>query len=438
MSVRSSRRWAALPAAALLALTVTSCSGDDPEPEEETAGSSAAPAAPATVPLEAEGLPEGAAVGVVVSLASAGDSGAQWNEAAEGAEVAAYRLGLGGTPVDVVAADDRGTIDGAAQAVRDLADQGVAGIVVASSGPHVSGAVDAAVETGVPLLMPYAPNPSLPDGAPVWLTGPSQTTITDELTRAIGAAGVSKPVLVDAGGGELPTLAPAAQRALAVTAPVSAADRLSTEIARLADAAEVDSVVVTGPAARQAVMVRALQGSAVSLPVFLSPDALSPVLARDLVEADGSLSSEMVTVGEEASDVAALSPGATGESLSAYFAAVRAAAADPAVEDFFDGEPFATIAGSADTRSHDAVVALARAAAAAGSTEPGAVADALGGLRLGRGDGLTGSGLDFTSQRALPADQVVALQATSQDPGVRPVSGSAPAPRLFWFAVPRG
>ena len=46
MSVRSSRRWAALPAAALLTLGVTSCSGDAPEPEE-AAESTAAPATPA-------------------------------------------------------------------------------------------------------------------------------------------------------------------------------------------------------------------------------------------------------------------------------------------------------------------------------------------------------------------------------------------------------
>ena len=118
--------------------------------------------------------------------------------------------------------------------------------------------------------------------------------------------------------------------------------------------------------------------------------------------------------------------------------ALRSAAADPAVEDFFDGEPFASVAGSADTRSHDAVLALAHAAAGAGSAEPSAVADALGSLRLDRADGLTGAGLDFTSQAALPADQVVALQGTTQDPGVRPEPGSAPSPRLFWFAVPRG
>lgn len=76
MSVRSSRRWAALPAAALLALAVTSCSGDDAEPED-AAESTAAPATPAAVPLEAEGLPEGASIGVVVSLSSPDDSGSQ-------------------------------------------------------------------------------------------------------------------------------------------------------------------------------------------------------------------------------------------------------------------------------------------------------------------------------------------------------------------------
>ncbi len=433
--MRSSRRWAALPAAALLVLAAASCSGDEPE-EDAAVEATATPASPATVPLVAEGLPDGVTVGVIVSLASAGDSGSQWSEAAQGAEVAAYRFGLGGTAVDVVAADDGGTADGAATAVQDLADQGVVGIVVASSGPHVAGAVRAAADTGVPVLLPYAPAPPLPDGAPVWLTGPDQPTIADVLTRAIGSAGVSKPVLVDAGGGGLPTLTPAVERALAVSAPETAASRLAAEIGRLAGDAEVDSVVVTGPAARQAVLVRALQGAAVTLPVFLTPDALSPVLATDLAGADGSLSSEMVTVGEESGDVAALAPGATGEALSAYFAAVRAAGADPAVEDFFDGEAFTTVAGSADTRSHDAVVALARAAASAGSADPAAVADALGGLALDRSDGLTGAGLDFTGQRAQAPDQVVALQSTAQDPGVRPVSGSAPAPRLFWFPVP--
>lgn len=436
MSTRSLRRRAALPAVVLLALSVSACSGGDEPEEEDSAGSAGTPATPVAVPISADGLPEGVKVGVVVSLVSAGDSGSQWSRAAEGAEVAAYRLGLGGSAVDVVPADDQGTADGGVAAVEELVAQGVSGIVLATSGPHVNAAVAAAEEAGVPVLLPYAPNPDLPETG-AWLTGPTQAAINDTLIGAVGAAGASKPVLVDAGGGELDELTPAAQLALSETAPPQAATRLAGQISDLAADAQADSVVVTGPAARQAVVVRALQGASVTLPVFLTPDALSPVLAADLVESDGSLDSELVTVGQAAGDAGALEPGSAGDALSAYFAGVRAAAADPGVEDFFDGQPFAGVAGAADARSHDAVVALARAAAEAQSADPADVASALGGLELGRADGLAASTLDFTEQRALPADEVVTLQSTPQDPGVRPVAGTDEAPRLSWFAVPR-
>ncbi len=436
MSVPRRHARAGLGTAALVVLALTACSGGD-EPDDEPAGSSAQPAPPVAVPIAAEGLPEGVTIGVVVSLTSPEDPGDQWSRAAEGAEVAAYRLGLGGTPVDVVAVNDAGTTDGAAAAVEDLAGRGVSGIVVATSGPHVSGAVDAADAAGVPLLLPYAADPDLPADGAAWLTGPTRPAIDEALVAALRVGEVSKPALVDAGGGEPAGLTPVDRRALAEGAPDQAVTRLARDLATLAADAAVDSVVVTGPAAQQAVVVRALQGAAVPLPVYLTPDALSPVLAADLVGSDGSLSSELVTVGPATGDAAALAPGAAGDALSAYFAGLRAAAADPGVEDFFDGRPFAEVAADADTRSHDAVVALVRAAAEAGSADPADVAAALDGLALDRADGLAGAGLDFSGQAALPADEVVTLEATPQDPGLRPAPVAGEAPRLHWFAAAR-
>ncbi len=438
MSTGSSRRWAALGAVAAVALTVSACTGSDPE-EEQPTGSSAAPAAaPAAVPLSADEVPPGLKVGVIVSLASQGDSGVQWSRAAQGAEVAAYRFGEGGAPVDVVPVDDRGTQQGASAAVDELVREQVAGIVLASSGPHVNGSIKAAAEAGIPVLMPYAPDPDLPDGAPAWLTGPAQGAIKSTIAGALGRTGVSKPVLVDAGGGEIAGLSLADRLALPVSAQPPVAERLANDIARQVDRGSADSVIVTGAAARQAVMVRALQGAGVSVPFILTPDALSPALATDLAESQGSLSSELVTVGDDAGDLGALEPGAAGDALSAYFAALRAAAEDASVEAFFDGQPFSTVAPYADIRSHDAVVVIARAAAAAGSTDPAEVADALGRLQLGRTDGLVGASLDLTSQQAMPAGEVVALQATSQDPGVRPVPTDEQGPGLSWFPVPQG
>ena len=38
----------------------------------------------------------------------------------------------------------------------ELAEEGVSGIVMATEGKHVTGALDAASELGVPVLLPYA------------------------------------------------------------------------------------------------------------------------------------------------------------------------------------------------------------------------------------------------------------------------------------------
>ena len=269
------------------------------------------------------------------------------------------------------------------------------------------------------MLLPYETDGAgLPDGA--WLTGPDREQVVSALAKALAADGLGRPVVVDAGGG-----APSGIDALS-TYPFRAggdASRIAGRIARQTrSGARVDSVVVTGPAAQQATVVQALQGENVQVPVLLTPEALSPVFATTLVELDGTLAGHLTTVGPDAADVAAMAPGAEGQSLSAYFAALRATAGDDGVEDFFDAEPFATVSDTADTRSHDAVVALVTAAAEAGSAAPEAVAKALSGLTVTRADGLAGPELDFSAPSALADDAVTALQASTQSPGLRPAS----------------
>ena len=109
---------------------------------------------------------------------------------------------------------------------------------------------------------------------------------------------------------------------------------------------------------------------------------------------------------------------------------------DPAAVDILDGQPFGdAAAGGADVASHDAVVALVRAAAQAGSTDPAAVGRALATLRLDHGDGLAGGDLDLTGYVALSTDAVVTLVSTNQDPGLRATSKAHPL--LYWF-TPKG
>ncbi|GAB3787694.1 ABC transporter substrate-binding protein [Nocardioides ungokensis] len=422
-----------LPVAGLatlaLAAGLTACSSSA---SEEAQG---APARPAPVALDAVQAPDEVKVGVLVSLTSAPGEGSDWSKAAEGARVAAYRFGLGDVSVTLRPMDDKGTSKGAAAAVQRLASDGVSGIVVASEGDHVRAAVDAASKAGIPVLLPYETDAAgLPDHA--WVTGPDRAQVASALTSALSDRGVSRPALVDAGGGKPDGMSPSASyRFHAGDDPTKLADA----IAKQAGAGKgPDSVLVSGPAQLQATVVQALQGANVTLPVFLTPDALSPAFATTLAGLDGTLSGSLTTVGPDAGDVAAMGSGDDGQALSAYFAALRATAGDSKVTDFFDGQPFATVSDDADTRSHDAVVALVAAAAKAGSVDPADVADALAGLQVTHADGLAGPSLDFSSPDALADDEVAVLQASTQSPGLRPVAATPgpPAPQLFWFTAP--
>ena len=410
-------------AAVVLGSALSSCSAVQSEEAQGT------PAKPSPVALDAAEAPDDLAIGVVVSLTG---EGSDWSEPAEGAQVATYRYGLGERAVVLRPVDDKGTTKGATAAVGKLLDQGVSGIVMATEGDHVRAAVTRAATAGVPVLLPYETDAvGLPDGA--WLTGPDRGQVVSALAKALAASGLGRPVVVDAGGGE-----PKGIDALTTYRFRGGSDALRTA-ARIAkstrSSARVDSVVVTGPAAQQAIVVQALQGENVQVPVLLTPAALSPVFATTLVERDGTLAGSLTTVGPDAADVAAMTPGAEGQALSAYFAALRATAGDDGVEDFFDAQPFSTVSDTADTRSHDAVIALVTAAARAQSAAPEDVAQALDGLTVTRADGLAGPELDFSTPSALADKAVIALQSSTQSPGLRPAT-TAPQPQLFWFTAP--
>ena len=390
------------------------------------------PAKTTPVSLSLRGAPKQIDIGVVVTLTSEPGQGADWSTAAEGAGVAGYRYREGGLDVRIVPVNDEGTSDGAAAAVRRLVAKKVAGIVLATEGSHLSGALDAAGSTGVPVLLPYSTDTSdLGDDA--WLTGPDNEQVGEAMGTALDEQSVDRPLLVDAGGGTPDGLV--TTRRITFD-PVGDPANLARRVQRLTDKGpQVDGVVVSGPTEVQAELVAGLQGRDLGIPVLLTPQALSPRFAPDLDEAGGSLAADLTTVGIENGDTAALQPGARGVTASAFLAALRSAAEDRDLTDFFDDQPFRTVAADADTRSHDAVVALVHASAAAGSTQPDEVAAALTGLRLTSEDGLGGPDLAFDEQHtALGATQVVTLTSTPQGVGLRPGDGSTP--QLSWFSSP--
>ncbi|BDZ49536.1 hypothetical protein GCM10025867_17770 [Frondihabitans sucicola] len=400
-----------------------------------SSGGNAAEAVPATVPvsISAPHVPGDTKLGVVLTLGTG--EGSEWSGAAQGALVAQRRLALGGTDVALITQNDGGTSAGAKKAVDALVARGVAGIVVASSGAHVQAAVDAAATAGVPVVLPYEQSPS--DDA--WSLAPVSSDIGAGLARALD--GAKAPLLVDLGG--------TAPTGISFTRIVKDDgtqddDGLAAEVAGLTGvtsgssetaapaATRADAILVSGPAAREASFLASLQSTDVSVPVVLTPDATSPAFGTALVAAGGSTSGSFTTAGVEADDAVALQPDASGRAMSAFLTGVRVLSGSSSAKNLTGDQAFSAVAASADSRSHDAVVALARAVSSARSADPAAVATALGGLRLGVADGIAGPALDLAKHQALTGPTTV-LYASGQPLGLRGDATTDDQP-LIWFA----
>ena len=402
----------------------------------------------ATVPvaLKAEGLPKDFSLGVVLTLGQSGEPGSAYNQGAQGAVVAAQRFSRGGADVALSAQNDHGTAGGARAAVQTLAKQGVSGIVVATTGSQARAAAKAAEELGVPVILPYA-EPSNP-GQATWTTEPSGSSTQAALRTAL--SGKKRVLLVNDGGGSPGSVGISQTlnladfnevRDLAQEAAIRTGDQLRPPAkdapagtASTKEANPADAVVVSAATPqRLARLVQALQARDVSVPVIMPDGATAPAFASTLAELDGAASGQLVSIASAGGDATALQQDAQGRGMSAFLSAVRLASGDPEVMNLTNDAPFSDDAWAADARSHDAVVALVRAAASARSGDPAKVGAALRTMAFGPADGLAGPALDFSRPTALTAD-AIPVYASQQDLGLRPQNEDAP--RLVWVPTP--
>lgn len=436
---RSPRRFALLVAGAVVvvALVVAAVSF------ARSAASPASGAVPATVPVAVTvaHVPAKASIGVVVTLGTG--EGSEWNEAAQGARVAARRLALGGADVTLFTENDGGTASGAAKAVEALAKRGVSGIVVASSGSHVDGAVQAASKAKIPVLLPYAAS----GGDDSWSLAPGTDSMGAGLTAALD--GASTPLLVDLGGGtpdgvrvaqvvsagagaDVATLATKVEKLVGTAGSRSSSATAAPTSTPASAAAKADAVVVSGPAAQQGAFLAALQATDAEVPIVLTSDATSPAFGAALEASGGSASGSFTTVGVDADDAVALESSAQGRAMSAFLTGVRVLSADSTAKNLTGDQSFSAVASGADSRSHDAVIALARAISSAKSIDPVKVGAALSTLTLGPADGIAGPRLDFTKRSALVGAATV-LYPSGQALGLRGTA-AGDEQRLIWFA----
>ena len=426
--------------AAAIALTTMALS----RPKEATRPDPVAATVP--VALKAEGLPKDFSIGVVLTLGQSGEPGSEYNRAAQGAIVAAQRFAQGGAAVALSAQNDRGTEDGARAAVHALAEQGASGVIVATTGAPARAAAKTAEELGLPAILPYA-EPSDP-AQTTWTTRPSGASVAAALRTALNG---KNRVLLVGDGGEIPASVGISQTLnldgfdavmdLAQEAAIRTGDQLRPPAGdapagagSTRDAEPADAVVVSAATPqRLARLVQALQARDVSVPVVIPDGATAPAFASTLSELDGAASGHLVSVAPAGGDATALQQDAQGRGMSAFLSAVRLASGDPKVKNLTGDAAFSADAWAADSRSHDAVVALVRAAASAGSGEPSKVGAALRTMSFGPGEGLAGPALDFSRSAALTAE-AIPVYASPQDLGLRPPDEAAP--RLVWVPAP--
>ncbi|NHT17437.1 ABC transporter substrate-binding protein [Cellulomonas sp. IC4_254] len=359
-------------------------------------------------------------------------AGSEFRPQVEGARVAAYRFGLGGHRVELRVALDDGTADGALRAMRQLLEDRVAGIVLASPGAHTADAVAAADESATAVVLPYSSAAAHRSGS--WSVAPSSDAVAARVQDALDGLAATRPYRVVAAD-RLDARPDAAPEGSPATGALDDPDATAEEVVALLERREVDSVVVDGAAIDQAALVIALQEmlGTRQLPVVLTPEALTPGFG-DVLAAAGTSGGRLLGVGTDAQDHRALTDPAGGSRTATFLAAVRLASGDPACRNVYDDDTCAAGVPLADAASHDATLALVRAVDAAASVEPARVRDALGGLRLGRADGLAGPGLDFSTPQALADDDVVVLHASTSDAGVRPAAADGRRASLSWFA----
>ncbi|GAA2843780.1 substrate-binding family protein [Leucobacter komagatae] len=406
------------------------------------------------VPIRGVDVPAQTKVGVIVTTGSGSAEASDWAQAADGAVVARERLALGGSEIELVVENDKGTANGSAEAMTALVEQGVVGVVYASSGSHIEAGIDVASEHGLAVVLPFEQVPESSKG--VWTLAPESADLEEQFARVL--ASYERPLHVNAGRGlpegvkiadELVYRSGSGPEGLAMqAAEMTGSDPLAhggyaggtddeedgAEEAKPAPQKRVDAIVLSGPALLQANITQELQSRNVTVPILLTPAATSPNFEAMLALNGASVSPTLRTIGYDWDDAVALGNDGRGRSSSAFLAAIRLLSADGKTMNLTEDASFAEVSGAADGRAHDAVLALARAAADAGSTEPARVSAALAGLSLVAGDSITGPEMDFASPQVVSA-KAVELYATGQQLGLRPESEKS-TDVLVWFTEP--
>ena len=320
-------------------------------------------------------VPPHVRIGLVVSYTENPREGNGWVGNAHGAQVAIWRLAQGGDDVEIQVVSDKGSVRGAKDAIAQLKEAGVTGIVAATSGPHTEVLAKEASRAGVPILLPYATKPDhAPDGA--WFGIPAVSR-QDNLIEAQAAK---------LGCRRFATRGAGLQAADTTDIPVDNKGQVTKQfVEKLAKDPKTcvylkDLGPVVSPDAPT--IVSDLRAGGVTAPIFLGPDATSAASTVALVP-NGAISNGVYTVGVPSDGVEAVSLAGNEESR-AFSEAITHLTTSNEKSVIDPSRSFETYSGEADARSHDAVVTLVAGSVKANSNHADDVRTALSSLDMSK------------------------------------------------------
>lgn len=378
-----------------------------------------------SVPLEITSTSnvDGLRIGVIVTIGDASAEGSQWNTAAAGAQVAVERLNRSGRNITLITQDDKGSNDGAVDAVQTLIDQEVSGIIIASNGNHLTAGIATAQDAGVPVILPYQEATGQ-----AWSLAPTTEQITQRTTEYTKYS--ARTYLIQQEGRSTPFSAHETHPYSPGTDPHDLLKPIAEYINRAEHKNNTYSIIIDADAYTLANLHRAIQEAGIRANVLLSHDATSPALAAALTHSDpaAAINLNAITVGHNIDDAVALQPDAAGRSMSAYLQMIKLMSAENTTSLYGD-QPFSALAYSADARAHDSVLAMVKAAEKAKSKKPADISAALNALTLTPSDGVTATSYDFTQQQAANSP-INILHPSIGNLNLRTISTNQ---RIIWF-----
>lgn len=330
----------------------------------------------ARIELSLGSVPGHVRIGLVVSHTENPRQGGEWIGNAHGAQVAMWRLAQGGHGIEIQVVSDKGSSQGAKDAVESLKRAGVTGIVAATSGSHTDALAKEASRAGIPIIFPYA---TAPDNAPegTWFGIPTMSQQEDLINAQAAELGCRRFAVHGSG------LQDADTTEIAVDGRGQVTKQFVENLAKNPKTCVyIEDLGTAKTATNTPTMVTTLRAGGVTAPIFLGPNATSAVSTMALVR-DGAAPTQIYSVGMPSHGVQAVSADgneqarAFSEALSHLSTSEEKSAVDPS-------KSFETYSGEADGRSHDAVVALVAASVKADSNKAGEVRTALSNLDMSK------------------------------------------------------